>query len=341
MSTKEKAVHFLTTISLHEKVCILYHGDADGICSAAMLYITLREKGIKSIAALPLARGENPFSHSTLKDILSREPNRLILVDLGSRTGSFPNEIKTLIIDHHVPQGDPDVDVFYNTYSEGNNKSASEAVYELAIILSTDKNLVWRAIAGVIGDIGMKRVPRHLRKATKDESLSAVQDCVSLINAARRHAHFEVKEVFELVVASDTPRRFLASATAAGFDDFRHEVYLDLKKNLKVPPIFKGRFALFLFSSPHQIHPLIATIWAGKLKQYIIIAANEGFLPEKICFSIRSRLDVNLLDIIKELRTANEEMDYGHEKATGGVVSPAEFDSLLEKLELKREKKNI
>ena len=53
--------------------------------------------------------------------------------------------------------------------------------------------------------------------------------------------------------------------------------------------------------SAAQVHPLIATRWSRRLAPAIVVAANEGFLPGRVNFAIRSHANVNLLQWLRTL----------------------------------------
>ncbi|HZD59972.1 MAG TPA: hypothetical protein VE439_05910 [Anaerolineae bacterium] len=82
----------------------------------------------------------------------------------------------------------------------------------------------------------------------------------------------------------------------------------------------------------HQVHPLIAKVWSQRLSDYIVIAANEDFIPGKVSFSVRTATGINLLDFLAEFKVEGEEIGYGHEAAAGGVVTKAQFAKLLRRL---------
>ena len=65
------------------------------------------------------------------------------------------------------------------------------------------------------------------------------------------------------------------------------------------------------------------------------MAANEGFLPGRVNFAVRSATGVNLIDWLKGLRfKPSREAEYanGHPRATGGSLPIVEFDALVEVL---------
>jgi single-stranded-DNA-specific exonuclease len=72
------------------------------------------------------------------------------------------------------------------------------------------------------------------------------------------------------------------------------------------------------------------------------MAANGGFLPGKVSFSLRTNLEVNLLDFLarhgQQFEGVENEYGHGHDKATGGTLSLANFKRLLASMGFEEEK---
>ncbi|MFP4164860.1 MAG: hypothetical protein ACLFQB_13155 [Chitinispirillaceae bacterium] len=332
MNGEERAEEFLRSASPEEKIGILYHGDPDGISGAVMVYLTLETLGLRKLTPVALGRGENPFSEATLKEVDRVSPDRLIVVDSGSREGRFPEGIKTLIIDHHVPQGSPDVEVFFSTFQDRTERIASEAVYDVARRIVDHPDFGFYVLIGIGGDVGLDKVPSRFKTEMRTFGRKKVHQCVTLMNAARRHRDYDANGLFRMLRLSTSPEKFLKRAQSEGLERLKEEVNRDLRRNLKVPPRFSGIFALLDFRSPHQIHPLVAVIWAGRLEGYVVIAANRGYLPGMVNFSMRTGMDMDLLELLEKYRLEGEEIGYGHRKATGGILPKSGFDRFLNRL---------
>ena len=93
----------------------------------------------------------------------------------------------------------------------------------------------------------------------------------------------------------------------------------------RVPPRVAGDVALVMFSSPCQIHPLIAQQWRGKLRDKVVIAANAGYRPGWVHFAARTAGGRDLLAFLAEHRPegADGRFGNGHAQATGGALPAA------------------
>lgn len=53
-------------------------------------------------------------------------------------------------------------------------------------------------------------------------------------------------------------------------------------------------------------------IWRTRLPRYIVIAANEGYLPNRVNFSARSAANVSVLNFLREIELSEGEGYHGH-----------------------------
>jgi hypothetical protein len=114
---------------------------------------------------------------------------------------------------------------------------------------------------------------------------------------------------------------------------YRRAVQAEVARCSRVAPAMCGDAALIRFSSGAQVHPLVATRWSRRLAPAIVIAANEGFLPGRVNFALRSDSNVNLLEWLRNLPfspSAAAEYANGHPRATGGSLSVEDFELFLD-----------
>jgi single-stranded-DNA-specific exonuclease len=98
---------------------------------------------------------------------------------------------------------------------------------------------------------------------------------------------------------------------------------------LRTPPVVRGDTALIRFSSPYQIHPLVATTWAGRLAPRVVLVANDGYLPGRVNFVVRGGTGDLREWLQARLPLTAPEYALGHPGATGGSISPDDFHRLL------------
>jgi single-stranded-DNA-specific exonuclease len=62
-----------------------------------------------------------------------------------------------------------------------------------------------------------------------------------------------------------------------------------------------------------------------------VIAANTGYRPGWVHFSVRSATGVNLIDFLRDRAPASADADYGggHEQASGGALRVASWNEFV------------
>lgn len=98
-----------------------------------------------------------------------------------------------------------------------------------------------------------------------------------------------------------------------------------------------GKVALYYFRSSHKVHPLVAKVWSHRLKDHIVIAANEDFIPGKVDFNARTRTGIDLFDFFKRYGLEDQEVGYRLETVSGGTVEKFKFSEFLRRLGFKKD----
>jgi single-stranded-DNA-specific exonuclease len=264
------------------------------------------------------------------------------VLDLGVSGRIIMHEVPTLLIDHHRPTGEPDVS--YVSYISGYDWDPVPTSSLLAYLLCNSRGEVrdkaWVAAMGNLGDLG----PPHseLERAAKEQKLKWLREATTLLNAAKRSSLYAGEAAFRVLRNAGSAREIVEGegSDIETLRQCRQEVRQALEEAKRLAPRFSNteKVALLEFSSPSRVHPLLAQSWHGRLKGYIVIAANRGFLPGRVAFSARTSTSTNLLEFLARFRDAlppNEmEYGYGHDQAAGGVVSAEAWEQLKEAMGL-------
>jgi len=167
---------------------------------------------------------------------------------------------------------------------------------------------------------------------------------------ARRLAECPVQIAWSTIESAKRPQDV---ASSEGLHAARKLIAQKVEQHTHTPPKFSkdGRFALLTINCPDQIHPVIATRWAGHLKSAKLEAigvANTGYVPGRVNFSVRLARrnplakDTNLIELLKEyasrtpslkekLLTENEDIHFarGHREASGGSLDPEVWEEFI------------
>ena len=143
------------------------------------------------------------------------------------------------------------------------------------------------------------------------------------------------RTALELLVEHDDPRDALKDPRIAELEDARRAWRGAFDTVVRTAPNVGERAAVIRFSTPFQVHPLVATTWARRLAPRPVIAANDDYLPGRVNFSVRGGEGSLIAALRRALPGQAGEFAHGHDRATGGSLAPDDFERLLEGLGLR------
>jgi nanoRNase/pAp phosphatase (c-di-AMP/oligoRNAs hydrolase) len=347
----------------NKKTLIVPDKDADGLSSGVTLYRTLVALGLDlsliSVHLVQKGTGIHDEAERTL--MAAEEPGYIIVLDQGSRGGPpvIDNPTcKSLILDHHISDDFPQNAIVASACHFPPVATTSLLTYEICKTLepSIAESCAYLCCIGTHGDLGntLKWLPPFpdMTATFKTHTKKSINDAVSLLNAPRRTAKFDVITAWEALLASAGPKDLLSNTRLQAA---RAEINQEVELHTHTPPKFSqdGRIAVLRIDSKAQIHPVIATRWAGYLNSKaleIVMVANSGYLEGMVNFSCRiarcarnNDPPVNIIDSLKaaaDLSTdglrqrMGESFARGHKEASGGIVPIEEFEELMELLKV-------
>ncbi|WP_267425217.1 phosphoesterase [Methylobacterium sp. GC_Met_2] len=322
----------LATFKPGRPVLVVSHFDADGLTAAAILIRALRQAGRDAVSVV-VGKGESPWDPEVADRLAEDNPGGLIVADLGTRADPVLPGCPTLVIDHHVPTGEPRDAVTISGNGLDPEPTTALLAWWAAGAIGDQADLLWLAAVGLIGDMAEGLDFPEIAEAQARWGKTALRDATSLVNAPRRTAAADASPALRLLLASDGPKRI----TKGDDDDARAlhaaktEVRMAMDTAKRVPPKIGGHVALISLDSPCQIHPLIAQQWRGRLKDKIVIAANAGYRPGWVHFAARSASGLDLIAFLAQHRPANADGRYGngHAQATGGALRNADWNYFI------------
>lgn len=311
-------------------VAVLGHFDADGLSALAILARALGRAGWDARPRI-VGKGENPWDEGfagTLGDGLGG----LLVTDLGTRPEPIRPGLPTLLIDHHKPTG---AAVPHAISGHGWEQEPTSALlaYWCARALGGNEDLVWLAAMGLIGDMAEGAGFPELADAQGRYGKTALKNAVSLVNAPRRTAAADAGPALALLMGGDGPKTVTGGdwPEVAQLLAAKAEVAAALDAAKRVPPRVAGEVALVAFSSPCQIHPLIAQQWRGRLKDKIVLAANAGYREGWVHFAARTATGRDLIAFLAEHKPEGADGHYGHGHlaATGGALRVPQWNAFV------------
>ena len=313
-------------------VLVLGHNDADGLSATALLTRGLRAASWDARPRI-LGRGENPWSAEMAEELADIRLGGIVATDLGVRPGSIKAGTPTVIVDHHVPTGEPaDAAVITGHGFSPVPTSSLLAFWCVAAIADADP-LLWLAALGIIGDMAEKDGFSEMDEARRRYGVTRLREAVTLLNAPRRSASGDAGPALALLLKAGDPREIVSGEhpETAALQAAREEVKAELDAARRIGPKLRDGVALIRFHSPCQIHPLVAQAWRGRLKGEIVLAANTGYRPGWVHFAVRSGRPVDLIDFLARHAPPGADQNYGsgHRAATGGALRPADWNHFV------------
>jgi single-stranded-DNA-specific exonuclease len=313
-------------------IVVLGHFDADGLAAVAILTRALRGAGRDAIP-LTIGKTETPWDEAVRDRIAALAPAGLIVADLGTRTMPVLPDCPTLVVDHHVPTGEPEGAITISGNGLDPEPTTALIAWWAATALGEQDDLLWLAAIGLIGDMADDRGFSELAAAQARWGKTALRDATSLVNAPRRTAAADAEPALRLLIAGDGPKSITKGdhPDALALHAAKAEVRAAMDAGKRVPPLVAGDVALLALDSPCQIHPLIAQQWRGRLKDKIVIAANRGYRPGWVHFAARSASGRDLIEFLAQHRPAGADGRYGngHAQATGGALPAAIWNQFI------------
>lgn len=336
-----------------------------------ILYRTLQALGLPSdlISAHLLTKGNTVHSESESAKMSAQSPAYIFVLDQGSRKSGplIPEPHTALIVDHHhaTPSDFPEGAAFVTACNSPPVATSSLLTYTLCEPLHQDVASLcdWLCVVGTHGDLGntLKWEPPFpdMKATLKQYTKKLLNDVVSYVNAPRRTATYDVASAWSALLTATHPSDVLKHPRLLAA---REEVNAEVERCTHTAPKFSpdGKIAVFRIRSEAQVHPVIATRWAGHLNSKaleIVMVANEGYLPGRVNFSCRiprcarSRdPPVNIIESLKAYASLKPEVDdadvdgeerkpllerlgddfaRGHVQASGGIVDTEQFEELM------------
>ncbi|KAI5197602.1 DHH family protein [Aureobasidium subglaciale] len=371
-----------------KRTMIVPDKDADGLSSGVILHRTLVLLGLdpELINVHLLSKGQTVHHEHERQVMAAKTPEYIFVLDQGSRkSGPLIDSPHTgLVIDHHnaTPEDFPEGAAFCTANKSPPVVTSALLTYLLCEPLheGVSEETDWLCVVGTHGDLGntlkwekpFPDMSATLKKYTK----KALNDVVSYVNAPRRTATYDVSSAFDALLSAVHPKDVLKHSRLLAA---RQEVNAEVERCTHTAPKFSqdGKVAIFKIKSEAQVHPVIATRWAGHLQSKaleIVMVANEGYLPGKVNFScrvprcakgndppvdiIQSLKDYASLKLVKEedtdgdnasdneselplLERLGDDFARGHVQASGGIVNVEQFEELMRLMRVgeKKEKK--
>ena len=320
----EKAKEFLSSV---EECSLVYHGDSDGVCSAALIYKFLKNK-------VKMASTNDSYGIHVTEHLIERlnDTKKTIIVDLAANQWDY-KKIKSgvLLIDHHSTKKDLNKEknfIHANPRIENPDAyiPASLLVYDL--LRSIDKNMekyAWIAGVGVIGDKGdFERVETK----EKFEDLEFISHIIESNKGVYRKKGIE--KAYEVLKDAETPKDVLDSSLIKAYHKFQkavNDTILDFKYHSQY--FEKKNAYIYKVYNKYKLTSVVATILSSREPDaaFFIYKRDKVLSMSGRCQSAR----INLAKLMEKL-TEGIGSGGGHPPAAAASIPIENADKFMERL---------
>jgi single-stranded-DNA-specific exonuclease len=321
---------FAASIPNNGRVAVVGHSDVDGLTATVIVTRAFESLG-RSVSPYITRKGENAWSASVLEHVAAQRPDALAVVDLGSRSDPLAPNVPAVLIDHHKSTGVPQGAMLISGYGSEPTPSSGLLAYWCAEAVGAGGGCGWLAAASVLADYGDAGAFAETKEAARSIGTTVLRRVTTLLNAPRRTASGDANPVLRMLLGCSTPSCVLQGENERWLLEAKAEVDEAFARARKTAPKFAGDVALITINEGCQVHPLVAQTWRNRLRKNIVICANTGYLPGRVNFAVRTFTSRNLLDFLRDHRPAGAGEDYGrgHDQATGGSLTPEQWNAFL------------
>lgn len=361
LSGVARAAEFLSAAD-KTRVAVLFHDDADGVCSGALLVELLHRLGAGEIKSFSTRVGPTA-DRELLRDVFSNSPTLVISADFSGELDALAREAVSkdaeyVGIDHHALQkynfpdhpGEAGRVLYVNPLLDGESCPASCYVFRICSELSDFSEWEWAAALGIIEDFGAEECPDVVK-----DMLRRYPDLfeTTKINSSelRRTTFGRMAQALSIASvwggwqgAKSALEALLECNSPYEFSEMRHESVRKLyeksgevdKESERILKDFErnaqpyGRVLFYSFESGLKMKSVIATELGVRYpKNILVIAQNEEGRMK--CSFRAQEADVNLDAVIRSSLAGLEGSGGGHAKAAGATVTQKDFRTFLER----------
>jgi len=325
-----------------EAPTIVYHKDADGVCSAALI------QEITSGVAMPNDGPGINLSEGLLESL--KESKSIVFLDIPVDQLSVVNELKEkkiLVLDHHPPKTNlTKGDVLHvNPRFETPDSYLPASYLSYKIIDGGYENIAWKAGVGVVGDHGVEDCKDLLKKVKqenfeavggkkltygelKESKLGIIADMIDASKAVK--GLYGIKRSYEIIKKSKKPNDVFKTELREYYETYQKHLGIEMDKFEREAEYFpETNSYMHEITSDYSLGSDLSTELSNKNPDAVIIVYQIESYGMKISGRCQSGR-VNVSDIIQKA-VADHGSGGGHPQAAGGFVKKGKEKVALER----------
>lgn len=358
MSWKEKIIKDGVTFfkNAYGNIAIIYGHDCDSIASACIIFKLSKKLSLKP--KLFLSKYNFEVDLNTLKKV--KKYDNVVIVDIGDTPedtiNKFSESRNVLIIDHHLPKKYKTFYVNPRLLKKRVYMPASYVCWHIYKKFFDDREVLWIAGFGTLGDFGAKENKDLFLKIKKiDKNLinnldvedkilidkSLLGKITKMVDSCRIFGGFDgIKYVSNLICSSESYDKLLKDKKINGFyKKLEKEIKKEIS-NISKNSIFIDKFLVYELKSKYNLKSSLASLLPRIYKDKIIFIAQknrEGFYEVSIRRGIKVK--TNLSELVEKICKNTSGKGGGHPTAAGMRID--KLEELIEWLKKRKEKKKL
>ncbi len=352
---EERLKGFCLSLSKKDKILIIHHNDADGLCSALIAAKAIEKiSGKKPEKVIAYGYNSRENDAKMLKKIAREKPDKIIVLDFSiDYNPEFAKELennckKMLVIDHHKVSLDLNSEktVFlkaaYFSEMQPSNYANSKLTFDLMQKIVNISEYAWIACVGIFGDKAQNAWKEFIEETAKKSRLQIkeMREAAEMISAVETLKRKEFEGLFEEFYSIKEPKEILKSRYFRYLEKFEKilkewtkKFEKQHKENKELELLYyiinpKENLKSALINAACEIHPNKTVIIFQQVdgKHLSVSARRKDF---------KIKMNDLLENAIKDIPDARAG---GHIPAAGGSIPKKYFPEFIQKIEKELQK---
>jgi len=343
MKPQKNFQRFVKSITNEDKVALIHHMDADGVCSAVITARALEKlTGKLPKPIIDLSVSKLMDLDGIIHELREEEVTKIIVVDLAfDQNKQAVKELESfaelLILDHHKIYSELNSKrtVFIKPQMIGNKIGhkypASKLCYDLFSELVDLSELDWVAVIGLYGDCSEKAWKSFVQKTAKKHKLKS--DVVLRISKIVDYSTelLQADEVFDILYSTKDPKEILVSKLSKASKKIEAEVNHYVNNWEKLAEVHKKVIFLSI-TSKYKTHSAIINSLSQKYPKKLFISWSERS-DDIIRISGRCQQGLAVNDLLeKAVKGLEGASAGGHKPAAGAQIQKKDLDEFKKRI---------
>ena len=342
----DSAAKFINGIKEKDNIIIVFHNDADGCCSAAMMKKFLERTGRKNILLISQLMPPEPY---LIKRIQTTVPQKIIFLDLAidqqyatiKKLGGIAD---ILVIDHHQIERNLNTKnvVHCNPRFEKKDtyQSASYLVYKILSQIADMSDMLWIAGVGMVADYNLddsQDIVKEIRKKYKIEDglfESILGRIAEMIVAAKATKDLAMEQIVYVIESAESPEGIENVNNGGKMIEAYKKMEMEKKSILSDAEASgekSGKIIFYNMKSQFNLRSPISTVLSNRYKKSLVVVYQLD--KKKIRASGRNQSgDINVGAVFQKAAGGMKASAGGHEAAAGATLDENDWPRFKEKL---------